>query len=90
MTEKTTVGDAPRLLREAADLIERAAGTLTLRYRQCRDCGVNAYENRTHWRVNETVGHLPTKLREQANRLENDERKTEADTAESRHGGNRW
>lgn len=59
------------LLAQAADLIAEACATLDTAQRECTECGVTHYRNYADARVHERISVLPSKLREQANRLNN-------------------
>lgn len=60
---------AAALLREAANTITRALALLDLRERDCGECGLRHYTNRTHVKVYRQFSGTPIQLKEKATGL---------------------
>lgn len=60
---------AAALLREAANTITKALALLDVRERDCGECGLRHYTNRTHAKVYRQFSGTPIQLREKATEL---------------------
>lgn len=66
MNDKT----AQQLLREAADLVERADALLDTSEARCGECRQRHFANFNHGKVHRSIENIPAKLREQADWLD--------------------
>jgi len=63
------ITDAPDLLKQAADLVDRALRQLDVHETSCASCGRRDFTDRVHASIFEQLTPTPEKLRATANRL---------------------